>query len=129
VAAGLNPLTYDAEGDADGDGVSNQQEITNGTSPTDYYNGQPSVVTSLVPSDGTLIDGNHIAVKLTTSGGVPLVNAPVVFTASSADHGLSPTWENRWTNARRRLDARTDGDGVARAYVVRTDELIQPLLP
>jgi hypothetical protein len=127
VRAGLNPLRYDADEDTDGDGVSNRQEIANGTNPNDYYNGQKPVVTSLNPPGGALIGGNHIAVRVMDAAGTPLTNAPVVFTARSNDHGFSPTLDHKWDNARRSITVRTDWEGIARAYVVRTDELLAPL--
>jgi hypothetical protein len=127
VAAGLDPRTPDSSADTDGDGVSNRDEITAGTDPRDYYNGQSPTVSPLAPADGTLLEGNHLAFLVTNQAGNPLVNAPVVLTAQGNEHGFSPTWENRWTNARRRLEVRTDSAGVARVYVVRADELINPL--
>lgn len=125
VSASFNPLNYDP--DADGDGLSNADEIANGTNPVDYYNGQQPVMTSLVPPDGTLLDGNHVAVRITNAIGEPLANASVTFTAQTADHGFSPTWENRWANARKSIRVRADESGIARAYVVRADELLNPL--
>lgn len=127
VAAGLNPLGYDADDDSDGDGVSNRVEIANATSPTDYYNGQTPVAVAIMQSGEFLIDGRYVAVKITSSLGAPQVNAPVVFAATGPDHGLSLTWEDRWENARKTLEARTDSEGIARAYIVRVDELLSPL--
>jgi hypothetical protein len=127
VRAKLDPLRYDADADNDGDGVSNRQELLNGTDPNDYFNGQTPVVTSLLPPDGSLIDGNHIAFRWTTAAGLPAANVPVTFTAQSTDHGFSPTLEGKWAKARKSIQVRTDGDGIARAYVVRADELLTPL--
>ncbi len=127
LAAGLDPLTYDADSDTDGDGISNRDEILNHTDPRDYYNGQTPNVTSSVPEDGSLIDGNLLAVRVTNQAGEALENAPVTFAAQGGRHGFSPTLEYRWISARRSLQVRTDGDGVARVYVVRADELIDPL--
>jgi len=125
VALETNPLVYDS--DPDGDGISTPDEIANGTNPTDYYNGQPPVMTSLMPPDGPLIEGNHLAVRLTNAAGEPLVNAPVTITAQTADHGFSLTFANRWANARRTIVVRTDETGTATAFVVRADELLEPL--
>ncbi len=124
VEAGWDPIHYDA--DVDGDGIPNDVEIANGSDPADYYNGQQPVVTALgVP--GELLDGKSIAVQVTNTSGDPLVNAPVTFAADSPDHGFSPTLEGKHANARRKLRVRTDTDGVARVYVVRADELLEPL--
>lgn len=125
---GFDPLVAtDGGADADGDGVNNLQEYLNGTDPTDYYNGQPPVVTSLLPPDGSLVDGTHLAFRVTDTAGTPLVNGPVTLTARGSEHALSPTLGDRWTKARRRLEVRSDNDGIVRAYVVRTDELLEPL--
>jgi hypothetical protein len=123
----FNRTGVDPDADDDGDGVTNFQEYSDGTSPTDYYNGTPPVVASLSPPDGSLIDGKYLAFRVTNSRGAPLFNAPITLKARGTEHGLSPTWEGRWQKARRQLVVRSDYDGVARAYVVRTDELLEPL--
>jgi chitodextrinase len=127
VSAKLDPLRYDADADNDGDGISNRQELLNGTNPNDYFNGQIPIVTSLLLTEGALVGGNQVAFRITNSEGQPLNNAPVTFYAVGDEHGFSRQFENRRHNASRRLNVRTDSDGIARAYVVRTDELLNPL--
>jgi len=125
VAAGWDPNTYDS--DVDGDGIPNGEEIASGGDPVDYYNGQPPVITTLGSPEDALIEGRFIAVLVTNALGDPLVNAPVTFMADTPDHGFSPTLNDKHAKARRVLRIRTDEGGMARVYVVRADELLEPL--
>ncbi len=74
-----------ASGDFDGDGVSNLQEILNGTDPSDFYNGQQPILTIVSGDNQSAIRGAYLSssliVLVKTAGGVPLNNAPVTFTA------------------------------------------------
>ena len=120
-------MGVDPNADADGDGQTNAQEYASGTNPADYYNGITPVITSQLPEDGALNDGISIGFQVTDQNGNPLINAPVTFTAQGSAHGFSPTKDDRWSKAQRSLTVRTDANGIARVYVVRADELEEPL--
>jgi len=117
----------DADADSDEDGQTNAQEYAAGSSPVDYYNGNTPVVTSLFPDGGALNDGISLNFQVTDQQGNPLANAPVTFSAQGSAHGFSPTKDDRWSKTQRSLTVRTDANGIARAYVVRADELEEPL--
>jgi alpha-tubulin suppressor-like RCC1 family protein len=117
VAHSLNPLLNDASLDPDGDGLTNLQEYLGNTDPADYYNGQPFIL-SVTSGDGQrALAGDWIpqalAVRVTTSTGVALPNAPVTFSIIAAGSGLSTAVGGSTVSS---LTLRTDNGGVAGAY-------------
>lgn len=127
VSHRLDPLTVDASVDSDGDGVSNADEIAAHTDPADYYNGTQPIVTPLGSPDEPLIEDRYLAFLVTNAAKQPLPNAPLKMKADGKTYGFAPSWENRWSKARRELEVRTDQAGIAKFYVVRVDELTEPL--
>ncbi len=125
LEAGWDPREWDL--DIDGDGVSNAEEMANGADPVDYYNGHPPVITSLGDPAAALLGGSYLEVQVTDASGNILVNAPVTFHAGTDDHGFARDVEGKRANARRFLRVRTNAEGVARVYVVRADELLEPM--
>jgi alpha-tubulin suppressor-like RCC1 family protein len=110
-------LTHNGIEDFDGDGLTNEQEETAGSNPTDYYNGALPVLSIASGNNQRGEKDTFLAQALTvlvTKGGSPLNNAPVTFTVTlgagtiSVDHGgsLSST-----------LTVRTDANGKAQAFL------------
>jgi hypothetical protein len=106
-------------GDYDGDGQTNQQEMEEGTDPTDYYNGQSPTLTK--DSGDEQVGGPEeflaapVVVLVQDGLSQPLANAPVVFTVDNggqlAETNVgSPTLSTE-------LEVRTDENGLALVYV------------
>ena len=86
-------LDQTAGGDFDGDGISNLQEVRQGTNPTDYFNGATPVV--------EIVDGNNqvgdpgtftalpLTVRVRSASGASYTNAPVTFSVSSGSGALA----------------------------------------
>lgn len=118
TAHGL-PLSSDNRGgDPDGDGSVNLQEYLVGTDPKDFYNGA-SPVLSIVSGNNQsaapgLFNAQAVVVLVQNAGGLPLANAPVMFTVSSGDGLLGA--EPAETSLLSTILCRTSVDGTARAY-------------
>lgn len=111
----LNPLAAtDATLDTDGDGQSSLAEYHSGTDPTDYFNGQLPIFTSLVAADGSLGPGDTLSLLVTNAAGQPLANAPVTFTAETGGHLLAATATEV---AVVEVMVRTGSNGIATVYV------------
>ncbi len=111
---GMNPAVNDRTADLDGDGVSSIQEYVNGTDPTDYYNGVSPVLTSLVDASGQAGEFGLIAVRVTTTQGGVLTNAPVTFNVGSTVARLASL---PGESAYQQTNVRTDAEGIARVYI------------
>ena len=82
-----------ADGDPDGDGITTYQEYLSGTDPQDYYNGQTPHISiasgnNQYGSAGALL-AQPLRVAVTSTTGLPLANAPVVFTVTRANGMLA----------------------------------------
>jgi hypothetical protein len=117
TAHGLALTDENRNGDLDGDGVSNVQELANGTDPTDFYNGVLPVLTSLVENGRVGTDG-LVAVKVTrASDGVAIANAPVTLAVTTGGASIAATIGGATVP---QISVRTDAQGVARGYVTFT---------
>jgi hypothetical protein len=104
-------------GDFDGDGLSNQQEMNDGTSPVDYYNGQPPVLIAYsgneqVGEAGAFL-GEPLMVLVWDSMNQPLANAPVTFTVNNGGQ-LAKTSAGPLAASQQVI---TDSEGYAQVYV------------
>ena len=86
-------LEQTADGDFDGDGIPNFQEIRQGSDPADYFNGQRPVI-EIVSGNNQIGDPGTFAaqaltVRVRTATGGIMVNAPVVFAVSSGNGELA----------------------------------------
>jgi alpha-tubulin suppressor-like RCC1 family protein len=105
----FHSLDQSADGDFDGDGVSNRLESIRGTNPADYYNGITPII-EIAGGNNQIGDaGAFLArpfkVRVTNPSGQLLVNAPIRFNVISGGGGL----------------AATPGLGVQQTFVSRTD--------
>lgn len=110
-------LNQTANGDFDGDGISNLQELLRGTNPRDYFNGITPVIeiaggNNQVGEPGTFLS-KPFKVRLRNSAGQPLVNAPVRFTISDGAGALATVLNGP---PQQSLLLRTDVNGEAAAY-------------
>jgi chitodextrinase len=82
-----NEATVLTPADADGDGVSDVEELINHTDPQDYYNGLPPILT-LLSGDAQYAQAGEVlpeplVVRVTRQDGTPLANAPLAFKVKS----------------------------------------------
>lgn len=105
----------DPTADPDEDGISNADELKNGTDPTDYYNGVVPVMTTLNGANGELGPDGSLSVKVTDQTGNPFVNAPASFRAIVGGHLLAPAPD---APASMEIHVRTDTQGIAKAFVI-----------
>jgi hypothetical protein len=106
-------------GDFDGDGLTNEQEMNDGTDPKDYYNGQSPTLTA-DSGDGQSGDpsaflAEPVVVLVRDALDQPLSNAPVTVTVDNGGQLAltnvgSPTLSTS-------LEVRTDASGYALVYV------------
>jgi alpha-tubulin suppressor-like RCC1 family protein len=87
-------LDQTADGDFDGDGISNVDEFLAGGDPTNYYNGALPAL-SIINGDNQTADPGvflpqPLIVQVNDSSGRPLVNAPIIFAATDGLVGLTP---------------------------------------
>ncbi len=85
----------DPAADPDGDGLTNLQEYQQGSDPRDHYNGSLPVLTkqngdNQSGESGTVLP-NPLVVKVMTSSGIPLANAPVAFSISGSFGQIATT--------------------------------------
>lgn len=129
-------LTHSGNADTDGDGLTDIQEYTKGTSPTnqnedgdlftdfadlypfDFYNSEAPLVTIISGNNQAANHGefnaNPFEVAVWDAAGTtPLVNAPTVFEVVEGGGGLD---ETQTTGAAQILDGTTDIDGVSSSY-------------
>jgi hypothetical protein len=103
--------------DADGDGISNLQEYKNGSSPTDYYNGNAPILRIVSGDYQSGVAGSFLPLPLkvlvTDTNATPLTNAPVTLTVTLGSVQLATNDAAPATN----LAMRTDSDGVASVRV------------
>jgi len=109
--------------DSDGDGLTNAQELTQGSEPDDYYSQGNTTITPVI----SMIGGNNqmglpgeylneaFSVEVRNGSGGPLLaNAPISFSVLSGGGELSGA-HGAPANVGV-LTLRTDGGGIARAY-------------
>lgn len=105
--------------DPDGDNISNLDEFLNGTDPTDYYNGQPTVLTLVSGADQTGLPGNFlpqpIIVSVAKADGTHWTNAPVNFSADKGLGGFATVADGSQAPVST-LTVRTDSNGVAQVF-------------
>jgi hypothetical protein len=109
-------LDATAEGNSDGDDLTNLQEYLAGTDPHDYYNGVAPSLSILSGSNQSTAPSQFfpeaLQVRVSGAGGLPLVNAPVNFSVSSGGGLLS--FANSGTPATfSTITLRTDAQGIA----------------
>ena len=123
----FNTTGIDPKADADGDGKSNWEEFTNGTDPTDYYNGKLPTL-SIVAGKGQRDQPGAIlpqpVIVLVDSYGA--YNAPLTFSVISGkallavrkESGAAPMTSLEVRSVERAPDAKGVPSYVAQAYVV-----------
>ena len=111
-------LGVDRDFDSDGDGVSNLQEWTNRTDPTDYFNGiLPELQISIgdnqsgLPSEYLSLP---LGVRVVDSAGGALANAPVTFNIISGNGHIST--DAAVPALASTISVRSDGAGYAFVY-------------
>lgn len=120
VRYGLSPFT-DEFSDADGDGRSDREEFSDGTSPTDIFNGEAPTIAIVsgneqVGSPGGLL-ASALVVAVSGSWG-PLPNATVTFTVTSGGGALQASSS---AVPAQRISVRTDSTGEAKAFFTLPD--------
>ena len=110
-------LDQTAEGDFDGDGISNLSEYQGHSDPTDYYNGSLPAL-SIIGGDNQTADPevflpDPLVVRVVNQQGQPLSNAPVTFT--NGDGSFAVTNDGN-APLEYSLTVRTDLSGLATVY-------------
>src|SRR5438105_9645894 len=91
VAHGLNPNLNDANGDPDGDGISNFIEFQRGTDPNDFYNGTPPLLAIYAGGDQRGDPGTMLPVPMSVVVNTyNTYNAPVTFSVVQGHALLAP---------------------------------------
>jgi hypothetical protein len=120
VDHGLDPRLSDAGADADGDGISNLVEYQTGADPSDYYNGNAPVITTLEGSGQAGPPGHFLpepwTVQVRNAAGAILVNAPVTFSVPAGQGGLAAAPSATTEPLPATLTVRTDALGLAWVY-------------
>jgi len=110
------------EADSDGDGESDFDEINAGSDPLDYYNGTLPVLTIIQGDDQVGLAGSFLPVamkvKVTDSGGIPLVDAPVEVEVDLGSGLLNSAISS--TGGSSSLSLRTDATGIIRFYYLQS---------
>jgi hypothetical protein len=124
VAHGLDPRRNDAAADLDGDGLTNLQEYQRHSDPSDYYNGAAPLV-EIVSGDNqtgppNVLSSQPLIVAVRNANGQALVNAPVSYQLKEGSAQLALDLDTSATA--NIVEARTDANGVARAYVAFPQE-------
>ncbi len=114
TAHGLSLTSSNRSDDADGDGLSNVAEYAAGTDPLDFYNGQPPVIISLVPTNGQPASDGSVAVRVTKADGALLRGAPLTFDIGSGPSQIATVGTGPFTS---RVAVRTDAQGEAKVFV------------
>lgn len=109
-------------GDFDGDGVSNLEEVQQGSNPFDYYSQPTGIITPVI----TLASGDNqtsladqfsaqpVVIQITNTASQPLNNAPIILTAVANVLISSTSNSSSLTNS---LELRTSTQGQAIAYL------------
>jgi PKD repeat protein len=116
---GFSLSTNDRNGDPSGGGVTNVQKFIQGTSPLDFYNGVPQVVSPLnvgaISGVGVPGPNGDLDILVLKPDGTPWVNAPATYQVTSglrrvsAVQGVGPYLSS--------LTVNTDANGIARVYL------------
>lgn len=122
--AHFGDLSQGANGDPDGDGLSNLQEFQQVSNPSDYYSQGGATITPVL----VIISGNNqvgasetfvddpLVVKVTNGiSGPVLPNAPVIFTVTEGDGKVALTNQGG-TPVEDSLGVRTNLSGLAHVY-------------
>jgi len=113
----LGNLNESADGDLDGDGISNRLEYLRGTDPADYFNGVTPVLevvsgNNQIGDPGTFLN-KPFKVRVKNAAGQILINAPVHFSISGGLGAIAAALNGVQAQS---LDSRTDTNGEAFVY-------------
>jgi hypothetical protein len=115
-----DPLAGDPDGDFDGDGMSNMDELLNaqyGYDPFDYFNGLRPTLSLLGGGGQWGQPGTVLAQPISVSVNFGALNAPVTFTISSGGALLSKDGNVPWSNHLSVRSSSGNTPSSAKAYV------------
>jgi hypothetical protein len=108
--------------DYDGDGRTYAEELEDGTDPYDYFNGETPVIVTIEGGDQSGPPGHFLeypwTVRVKTTDGVPLINAPVTFALAEEEAGFLSVRGDGSTPLVRSIELRTDAAGFAWVYLM-----------
>lgn len=108
--------------DYDGDGRTYAEEIADDTDPFDYFNGETPVIVTIEGGNQTGPPGHFLeypwTVRIKTTDGVPLINAPVTFSLAEEEAGFLSVRGDSSTPLVRSLVVRSDAAGYAWVYLM-----------